>query len=95
MMKQQRFEGDGAARLIQLMRHHGYNKDVDVEFATVTSVPPNVKLKLDNSKLELNNNDVVATDKFASTSINVGDRVALLSFKNGQLYLILDKVVTY
>jgi hypothetical protein len=90
-----RFEGSGATKLIQIIRHYGYNKDVDVDFATITSVPPNIKLKIENSKLELDHTDVVVTDKFASTPVNVGDRVALLSFRKDQQYLIIDKVKMY
>lgn len=54
-----RLEGNGAARLIQLMRQHGYNKDVDIELATVTSAPPDLKIKVDNMKIELDRDDLI------------------------------------
>ena len=54
-----RLEGNGAARLIQLMRQHGYNKDVDIELATVTSAPPNIKVKIDNMNIELDRDDLI------------------------------------
>ncbi|KQC48535.1 hypothetical protein AP057_12735 [Geobacillus sp. Sah69] len=54
-----RLEGNGAARLIQLMRHHGYNKDVDIELATITSAPPNIKVKIDNMNIELDRDDLI------------------------------------
>ncbi|MED4971314.1 DUF2577 family protein [Parageobacillus toebii] len=52
-------EGNGAVRLIQLMRQHGYNKDVSIELATVTSPPPNIKIQVDNMKIELDKDDVI------------------------------------
>ena len=55
----ERLEGNGAARLIQLMRQHGYNKDVDIELATVTSAPPNIKVKIDNMNIELDHDDLI------------------------------------
>ncbi|OQP06851.1 hypothetical protein B1690_05945 [Geobacillus sp. 46C-IIa] len=52
-------EGNGAVRLIQLMRQHGYNKDISIELATVTSPPPNIKIRVDNMKIELDKDDVI------------------------------------
>lgn len=52
-------EGNGAIRLIQLMRKHGYNKDLSIELATVTSPPPNIKIQVDNMKIELDKDDVI------------------------------------
>jgi hypothetical protein len=58
-MTKERLEGSGAARLIQLIRQHGYNIDVDIELATVTSAPPNLKIKVDNMKIELDRDDLI------------------------------------
>jgi hypothetical protein len=55
----ERLEGGGAARLIQLIRRHGYNKDVDIELATVTNAPPDLKIKVDNMKVELDRDDLI------------------------------------
>jgi Protein of unknown function (DUF2577) len=93
-MKKERLEGDGAARLIQLIRQHGYNKDVDIELATVTSAPPDIKLKIDNTKLEIDKDDIVMTETFEKAAAQPGDRVVVASVKNGQLYIVFDKVVT-
>lgn len=90
----ERLEGDGAARLIQLMRQHGYNKDVDIELATVTSTPPNIKIQIDNMKVELDSDDIVITETLKKASPQPGDRVVVASVRNGQLYIALDKVVT-
>ena len=90
----ERLEGDGAARLIQLMRQHGYNKDVDIELATVTSAPPNLRIQIDNMKVELDSDDIVMTETLNKASPQTGDRVVVASVRNGQLYIALDKVVT-
>jgi HSP20 family molecular chaperone IbpA len=59
-MTKERLEGSGAKRLVQLMRQHGcYNKDVEIELATVTSAPPNLKIKVDNMKVELDRDDLI------------------------------------
>lgn len=94
-MSVERLEGDGATRLIQLIRQHGHNKDVDIELATVTSAPPDIKIQIDNMKIELDKDDIVATAQFASSSVQVGDRVIVASVKNSQLYIVLDKAVFY
>jgi ribosome-associated translation inhibitor RaiA len=58
-MTKERLEGSGAARLIQLIRQHGYNVDVNIEMATVTSAPPDLKIKVDNMKVELDRDDII------------------------------------
>jgi Protein of unknown function (DUF2577). len=77
----ERLEGDGAARLIQLMRQHGYNKDVDFELATVTSAPPNLRIQIDNMKVELDRDDLVVaqylTKHKRQVKINGGTTVEL------------------
>jgi hypothetical protein len=94
MTTKERLEGDGAARLIQLMRIHGYNKDVDIELATVTSAPPNLRIQIDNMKVELDSDDIVMTETLNKSSPQPGDRVIVASVRNGQLYIVIDKVVT-
>ncbi|MNN45494.1 hypothetical protein D3C81_1598320 [compost metagenome] len=54
-----RIEGSGAAQLVQLMRHFGYNSDVNIELGTVTSPPPNLKVKVDNLSVELDKDDLI------------------------------------
>jgi len=54
-----RLEGSGASKLVQLVREIGYNKDVDIELATVTAPPPNLKIKVDNMSVELQKDDLV------------------------------------
>jgi Protein of unknown function (DUF2577) len=80
-MTKERLEGSGAARLIQLIRQHGYNVDVNIELATVTSAPPNLKIKVDNMKVELDRDDLVVaqylTKHKRQVKINGGTTVEL------------------
>jgi Protein of unknown function (DUF2577) len=80
-MTKERLEGSGAARLIQLIRQHGYNVDVNIEMATVTSAPPDLKIKVDNMKVELDRDDLVVaqylTKHKRQVKINGGTTVEL------------------
>jgi hypothetical protein len=80
-MTKERLEGSGAARLIQLIRQHGYNVDVNIEMATVTSSPPDLKIKVDNMKVELDRDDLVVaqylTKHKRQVKINGGTTVEL------------------
>jgi Protein of unknown function (DUF2577) len=80
-MTKERLEGSGAKRLIQLMRQHGYNKDVNIELATVTSAPPDLKIKVDNMKVELDRDDLIVaqylTKHKRQVKINGGETIEL------------------
>ncbi|MED4729188.1 DUF2577 domain-containing protein [Aneurinibacillus migulanus] len=51
--------GNPYTDLVQLMKEHGHNKDVDIVFGTITTPPPNIRVKVDNESLELEKDDVV------------------------------------
>ncbi|MNU66647.1 hypothetical protein D3C71_559670 [compost metagenome] len=55
----ERFEGSGASQLVQLIRAIGYNSDVSIELATVTSPPPELKIKVDHMNVELEKDDLI------------------------------------
>jgi hypothetical protein len=55
----ERIEGSGASQLVQLIRTLGYNSDVTMELATVTSAPPELKIKVDNMNVELEKDDLI------------------------------------
>lgn len=57
-----KLEGTGASQLVQLIQHFGYNKDVDIEIATVTSPPPALRIKIDNMPVELEADDLVVAE---------------------------------
>lgn len=51
--------GNPYTDLVQLMKEHGHNKDVDIVFGTITAPPPDIRVKVDNESLELKKDDVV------------------------------------
>ncbi|KIV55262.1 hypothetical protein AM501_06680 [Aneurinibacillus migulanus] len=51
--------GNPYTDLVQLMKEHGHNKDVDIVFGTITAPPPNIRVKVDNETLEIEKDDVV------------------------------------
>lgn len=55
----QLIEGSGISQFKALIKDIGYNKDVDIEFATVTAAPPDLRIKIDNMPVELDADDVV------------------------------------
>ncbi|WP_128896324.1 DUF2577 domain-containing protein [Longirhabdus pacifica] len=55
-------EGGSYSKLIQMMQTFGYNKDVDVELATVLSVEP-LKIKVDNMNIELEGTDLIVAEQ--------------------------------
>lgn len=59
-------EGNGASQLVQLMRRHGYNKDINIELATVTAAPPALRIKVDNMAIELEAEDLIVAERLTS-----------------------------
>ncbi|MDH6675719.1 hypothetical protein M2277_006440 [Paenibacillus sp. LBL] len=55
----QLIEGSGVSQFKALIKTLGYNKDVDIEFATVTAAPPDLRIKIDNMPVELDADDLV------------------------------------
>lgn len=49
-------EGSGATKLRHVIKALGYNKDVDIEYGTVTAAPV-LRIKLDNESHELDGDD--------------------------------------
>jgi hypothetical protein len=58
----ERIEGSGGSQLLQLIQTFGYNKDLDLVFGTVTSDAPNLKIKVDNMKVELDKADLMIAE---------------------------------
>ncbi|CAM2950775.1 DUF2577 domain-containing protein [Paenibacillus sediminis] len=61
-MAHQLIEGNGFSQLKDIVKKVGYNKDVDIEFATVTSPPPSLRIQIDNMKFELDADDFVVCE---------------------------------
>lgn len=89
-----KLEGNGPARLIQLMRQFGHNTDVGVELGVIVSAPPSIKIRLENDGLELDNDDVIVGASVAD-KLAANDRVIILSANNGQQYYVIDKAVFF
>lgn len=62
MQKKTQIEGDGASKIVQLMRKHGHNKDVNFVLGTVTEAPPKLKIKLDHLPIELEEEDLIVAE---------------------------------
>lgn len=89
-----KMEGNGASRFIQLMRQHGYNKEIDITVGTITAAPPEIKLRLPGDDFDLDKDDVVVADKVAS-ALAEGDKVIVVIANSEQQYYVLDKAVVY
>lgn len=57
-----KLEGNGAAKLIQLMRKNGYNKDLDIELATVIAPPPALVIRCNRDNMELDKDDLIIAE---------------------------------
>ena len=89
-----RLEGNGASRLVQLMRTHGANESVKVELATITAAPPTIKLKIDGDKFELEADDFEVAEHLTKHTRQIkidGGAIQTLEFQD---YLqVGDRVV--
>jgi hypothetical protein len=104
-----RFEGSGASRLVQLIRAYGYNKDVDFELATVVAPPPNLQITLDKDGLTLESSDLIVCEHLMqhsreltdgtiltfNTALKTGDKVIVATLEEKQLFIVIDKAVTF
>lgn len=80
-----RLEGGGGSKLVQLIRQHGFNKDVNIELATVTNAPPELKIKVDNVDFELDSDDLIVAEHLTARKETVTIRVG-----NGALTAMTD-----
>lgn len=55
-------EGAGRSKLRHVIRELGYNKDVDVEFATVLAPLPDIRVKVDGQPFDLDAGDVIVCE---------------------------------
>ncbi|MBT2761864.1 DUF2577 family protein [Paenibacillus sp. ISL-20] len=74
-------EGGAVSQLKALIKAIGYNKNVDIEFATVLSPLPDIRIKIDNMPVELDADDVVVCehlrDHKREVAINGGEIVEM------------------
>ena len=74
-MKINRLEGSGAARFVQLMRQHGYNKDIEIQLGKVTKISP-IEISLE-SGIALEEDDLIIAEGLSKLSLAVDDQVIL------------------
>lgn len=55
-------EGSGFAKLGGVIKSLGYNKDIDIEYATVISPLPKLRVQIDNMKIELEADDLTLAE---------------------------------
>ncbi|MBX6361378.1 MAG: hypothetical protein IRZ03_15025 [Acidobacterium ailaaui] len=89
--KRLKIEGDGHSKLVQLIREIGYNRDIDVKFATITSVSP-FRVRLDGDNFDMEPEELILTERLAESQKYVNDRVVMLVVDD-KLHIVLDKVV--
>ncbi|MEC0253613.1 DUF2577 family protein [Paenibacillus lautus] len=77
----EQIEGGGFSKLKHVIKTLGYNKDVDIEFATVLAPLPDIRIKIDNMPVELDADDVVVCehlrDHMREVTINGGEVVEM------------------
>lgn len=56
------FQGSPASQIIQIIRCVGYNDFDRIELATVTSPPPNLRIRIDDMAIELEADDLVVAE---------------------------------
>ncbi|MUG87650.1 DUF2577 domain-containing protein [Paenibacillus timonensis] len=57
------FDGvTGVGRLHHVIREIGYNKDVDIEFATILAPLPNIRARVDGQPFELDADDLIVCE---------------------------------
>jgi hypothetical protein len=88
-------QGTGYSQLIQLMRKHGHNKDVEIELGTVTAPPPEVLIRLDSFGFDLDKSDLIFASRVVDTPLKEGDRVIVVSNDTHKTFYVIDKAVRY
>lgn len=81
MKKVAQLEGSGGTMLAQVIGSLGYNKGIGITFGTITSAPPEIKMKVDGAEaIELDKDDITIAlhltkrkerIKITSTNVNV------------------------
>lgn len=86
-------EGSGQARMVQLMRQFGYNRDVTIELAKVVTPLPNLSVLIESDGLTLQRHNLILTDTVANKALAVGDQLIVIGDDATQQYFVIDKAV--
>jgi len=87
----EKLEGSDYSKLVKLMRGIGYNRDVDVRLATITSVYP-LRLSIDGDNFDMESEELILTERFYDAQKHVNDRVIVIVIDN-KMHIALDKAV--
>lgn len=83
-----REEGSASSKLAALIRQIGHNTDVQVRLGTVTSPPPNLKIKIDGRAGELESDDCIVAESLV-------EHERTMRLKNGgsnEIYVIANQL---
>lgn len=67
-MSAELIEGGGVSQFRHVVRQLGYNKDVDIEFGTVTAPLPDIRVQVNGMKFELEADDLVVCEHLRAHS---------------------------
>ena len=93
MNKRLKVEGSPASRMVQLMRNHGYNRDVTIELGTIVTPLPSLIVKLASDGLVLERDDLIVAGLVATYTLVAGDQLILIGDDDSQMYYVIDKAV--
>lgn len=80
-------EGNPHSKIIQLMQQQGYSKPVNIEIATVTAAPPDLKINLDGDGLELDKGDLIVSEHLTK-------HVRTITFKSAANIRLASSTIT-
>jgi hypothetical protein len=93
MDKRLKIEGSAASRMVQLIRKHGYNRDMSIELATVITPLPDLSVQLSSDGLVLEREDLVVAGIVATYALIAGDQLIVIGDDDSQFYYVIDKAV--
>lgn len=86
-------EGSPAAKLVQLMRKHGYNRGARPEVGTVVFGMPDLVIRLESDGIDLEREDLIVSQTAADAGLAPGDGVIVIGDDDTMLYFVIDKAV--
>lgn len=104
MDKRLTVEGSPAAKMVQLMRKYGHNREMSIEVATVVTASP-LSVKLSDG-LVLQRSDLIVAESLLEHTrmingnsatigavLKVNDKVIIIGDNDTQFYYVIDKAV--
>lgn len=88
MRKRLQIEGSPAAKMVQIIREKGFNKEMSIEVGIVISPLPDIKIRIGSNELELDKDDLIVAEHLTEHTrliapIVIGNTtVSQITFKN-------------